>query len=108
MAITNFEHSIRTMVLFWQNKSQGQVLVRQINTGSYVYSIVCVYNINEGFKYIVNKTKCNGQNIGNIAIDKISIYGMEYDNSKGSLPDSVTIEIMTFHKELMRRTGNYK
>lgn len=107
MGVTNFENNILTMIHLMKYHSDGGVLIKRINTGSYIYCIM-VNHTNGVLKYSVHKTRVNGQAIGTININKISIFGMEYDNSKGSLPDSVTIEIMTFHKELMRRTGNYK
>ncbi|MBO5388533.1 MAG: hypothetical protein J6A59_10385 [Lachnospiraceae bacterium] len=107
MGITNFESNILTMIHLMKYHSDGEVLIKRINTGSYIYYIMANHT-NGVLKYSVHKTRVNGQAIGTINVNKISIFGMEYDNSKGSLPDSVTIEIMTFHKELMRRTGNYK
>lgn len=107
MGVTNFENNILTMINLMKYNSDGGVLIKRINTGSYIYCII-VNHTNGVLKYSVHKTRVNGQAIGTINVNKISIFGMEYDNSKGSLPDSVTIEIMTFHKELMRRTGNYK
>ena len=108
MGITNFENNILTLKMFIDNNEPGSVQVKRINTGSYIYNIIG-YFVNGEIGYKIHKTRVNGQYIGKVGIDRISIHGMEYNKSViGSLPDSVVIEIMRFHREILRRTGNYR
>lgn len=110
MGITNFESNVRTMLIFMkENMNHGTVTLKTINTGSYKYIILAIYSSEKGLNYAVRKEKTYGKLVEIIEIDRVSIHGLEYrHNSKGSLPDSVVKEITSFHKEIMKRTGNYK
>ena len=108
MGITNFESNILTLKMCIDNNGSGNVHLKTINTGSHKYYTTVIYE-NGNLNYFVDKSRSNGQHLGRVGIDRISIHGIEYNNRIiGSLPDSVVKEIMKFHKELMLRTGNYR
>lgn len=98
MAITNIERNVKTIVLAIKGEYEDSVLIKKINTGSYIYYVNAVYCPIYGLRFDVNKTTKNNQKIGDtLSITKFSIYGIEYDNTViGSIPDSVSKAIKLF------------
>lgn len=104
MTITNIESSVKTIVLAIKGEYEDSVLIKKINTGSYIYYVNAVYCPIYGLRFDVNKTTKNNQKIGDtLSITKFSIYGIEYDNTViGSIPDSVSKAIKLFLNILNR------
>lgn len=98
MTITNIERNVKTIVLAIKGEYEDSVLIKKINTGSYIYYVNAVYCPIYGLRFDVNKTTKNNQKIGDtLSITKFSIYGIEYDNTViGSIPDSVSKAIKLF------------
>lgn len=98
MTITTIESSVKTIVFAIKGEYEDSVLIKKINTGSYIYYVNAVYCPIYGLRFDVNKTTKNNQKIGDtLSITKFSIYGIEYDNTViGSIPDSVSKAIKLF------------
>lgn len=98
MTITNIERNVKTIVLAIKGEYEDSVLIKKINTGSYIYYVNAVYCPIYGLRFDVNKTTKNNQKIGDtLSITKFSIYGIEYNNTViGSIPDSVSKAIKLF------------
>lgn len=111
MRITsNDKVSIRTMYQFIMDNAYCKQVLKRINTGSNVYTIVCENIVNHGLSYSVNKTTKQGKDIGTAKIIKVysTIYKLEYDNCDGTvvLPDSVK-EYIVLHNKLIRDYNNF-
>lgn len=98
MTITTIESSVKTIVFAIKGEYEDSVLIKKINTGSYIYYVNAVYCPIYGLRFDVNKTTKNNQKIGDtLSITKFSIYGIEYDNTViGSIPDFVSKAIKLF------------
>lgn len=97
--------AIRTLALFMREGSHTRQTLIIKNTGSNKYTI-CVENLpNNTLQYSVIKNNKSGKFIGTLVIDRVSEYGIEYNNSIiGSIPDSIVKYIrehyITFNRYL--------
>ena len=105
MGVTNYEHTINTIVHIINEREAGYVCLRRVNTGSNVYTIRISYNPLVGLTYEVEKHKSNKMYVGIVTIDRVSEYGCEYNNTIiGSLPDSVVKLIRKSFRDIIIKT----
>ena len=74
------------------------------DTGSNKYTIYVENIPNNGLHYSILKVNKSGNVVGTIQVDRVSEYGIEYNNTVSNLPDSVVKYIknhyITFHRYL--------
>ena len=102
MKSTSIEYGARIIAIAIKDEYDASVQIKKINTGSYIYTINAIYGAIYGLRFEVDKTKRNGQKVGNtLNITRYSIYGIEYDNTIiGSIPDSLSKTIVQFLRVL--------
>ena len=100
---SNDKVSIRAMAMIIKDfNSDNTQILKRINTGSNIYTIICSFKIIDGIIYSVIKTSRTGKYLGEEPILKISKYELEYNNRNGKfvLPNSVIAFIMEYNKNL--------
>ena len=103
MAHTNFESNVETVKKALKENYNCPVQIKKYNTGSYIYVVQAICNGGSLKTFRVTKYKVNSQCIGYVDIDRISYYGVEYDNSKiGGIPDSLIGFIRKFYLAVNR------
>lgn len=82
--------NMRTMAIMMRDGKHILQTLRVKDTGSNKYT-VCIENLpNNTLQYSVIKHNKAGKLIGRLVIDRVNIYGLEYNNSIiGSLPLSI-------------------
>lgn len=99
MGVTNFEYSVNTAALAMKENTDCHVIIKRLNTGRYKYE--ARFKLENGRMNIyVLKDDMSGRLVAIIGIDRISLHGMEYDCSKGYIPQSLIKEILRFYKAL--------
>ena len=80
---------IRTLALFVRDGRYTKQTLTIKDTGSNKYTICVENRPDQTLHYSITKVSKHGQLIGTIEIDRVSEYGLEYNNTLSSLPDSV-------------------
>ena len=80
---------IRTLALFMKSNQHTKQTLNIKDTGSNKYTICVENRPDQTLHYSVTKVSKHGQLIGTIEIDRVSEYGLGYNNTFGRLPDSV-------------------
>ena len=95
---------IKTLALFMQQGKQTKQTLNIKDTGSNKYTIYVENLPDNTLHYSVLKVHKSGNVVGTIHIDRVSEYGLEYQNTVSSLPDSVVKYIrehyVTFYRYL--------
>lgn len=99
MGATNFENNLRTIRLAVQQGYNMEVQIKKLNTGSYVYFVSAVNTPGMKVYYIVSKYSKTGKNLGKVLVDATN-YGISYNNTAFSIPDSISKAILEFNRSL--------
>lgn len=105
MINSNDKVSIRTMAKFIAEKQYNKQVLRRINTGSNVYTVICEYKpktlCGEILEYSVNKRAKSGKDMGTTDIIYITPYEVTTDN-RIKLPDSVLRYLKNYYTTISR------
>lgn len=97
MGATNFQNSVNTIRLAIKEGYPINVVVKKLNTGSYKYITKAVNIPGNVVYYEVYKYENSGRLVGKALVD-VSYYGTSYDNRYFNIPDSISKEILAFHR----------
>lgn len=100
MINSNDKVSIRTMIKFMNEAQYNKQVLRRINTGSNVYTVICEYKpLYNSLDYSVNKTSKSGKDMGITNIVYVTIDEVISDK-RMKLPDSVIKYIKEYNLAL--------